>query len=438
MTNHSNCVAHIDVGSSLTSEYSLLSYTVPSEPDICQIGVKNLGGDFYALYSQISDNGQGLFNTDDSWADLGYDEWSEETGFNNIVCNLIDINTFEDIVACCNYWGGDEPDNFDGDGEVEYDPWLEECDDQNPFDGECGGLYKSSGSGLAKSAESVSKFLSEDYKLYKQGHSKYKKEDFSAAISDFENLISKYPESFFARFALQKWLLIKFKLNSKNEILPYLSSLKESKSVDLSDYANQMEVLAYRKLNQYNTALSLTTASKNKSKSDLYNSFFKYQEALIYKNDLKDSKCAEISFNEYEQEYPEDGRIPLINQHLNSISASNQSLSKKDIFNNSDLDSYIPLEFELIGNYPNPFNPETNIQFTLAEQANVTIHIYNILGQKIWNNTQVALSSGKHDILWNGQNEFGENVSSGFYIIHFVAESDKIRFEDSSRMLLIR
>ena len=46
-------------------------------------------------------------------------------------------------------------------------------------------------------------------------------------------------------------------------------------------------------------------------------------------------------------------------------------------------DMETPLEYSLDQNYPNPFNPSTNIQFTLAATSNVTLEVYNMLGQKV-------------------------------------------------------
>jgi len=440
ITNYTYNGSFFDVGSSLWAEYSLISYDIQEEPDVAQIGIKNYGGDIEFQIGEISHNGQGLYLVNNGWANLG--EEYEENGFNNIVCNVVDINTSEDILAQENYWGGDEPDNFSGNGDVEYDPWLEEPDDDNPYDGECSGYNKSSDSDISKVEASVSKFSSDDYKLYKQGYSKYKKEDFAAAISDFENLISKYPETFFARFALQKWLLLKFQLDSKSEILPYLSSLKESKSVTLTDFVNQMEVLAYRKMNQPGTALSLTTTSKNKSKSDMYNSFFKYQEGLIYKNDLNDSKKAETSFNEYLQEYPDDGRNSIVSHQLETLLASSQTLSKSTSEASlSNSEDNIPDQFELYAAYPNPFNPSTTFRYASPWDGIVKVEIYNALGQRVRLFEKSHFSKGTNELVWNGKNDFGSMVTSGIYFVRFIAESkrDKTqRFEGLSKVIFLK
>ncbi|KPL04330.1 MAG: hypothetical protein AMJ90_01105 [candidate division Zixibacteria bacterium SM23_73_2] len=68
----------------------------------------------------------------------------------------------------------------------------------------------------------------------------------------------------------------------------------------------------------------------------------------------------------------------------------------------------------LKGNYPNPFNPETNIAFALPEAGNVSLNIYNITGQLVWSHSS-WYGAGEHEITWHGKNTFGEDVASGIY-----------------------
>jgi len=73
-------------------------------------------------------------------------------------------------------------------------------------------------------------------------------------------------------------------------------------------------------------------------------------------------------------------------------------------------------DFELLGNYPNPFNPSTTIAFNLAENENVSIEIFNHLGEKIRNLVNREFSSGENKIVWNGLSDESKNVSSGIYL----------------------
>ena len=66
-------------------------------------------------------------------------------------------------------------------------------------------------------------------------------------------------------------------------------------------------------------------------------------------------------------------------------------------------------------NYPNPFNPETNIVFNLLGESKVELSVYNMKGQKIKSLLNDQISAGEHSIVWNGDDEVGKSVSSGVY-----------------------
>ncbi len=67
-------------------------------------------------------------------------------------------------------------------------------------------------------------------------------------------------------------------------------------------------------------------------------------------------------------------------------------------------------------NYPNPFNPSTKIDFTIAQNENVRLEIYNSLGQLVKSLLNENLSQGNHSVIWNGDNFENAKVSSGVYI----------------------
>ena len=86
----------------------------------------------------------------------------------------------------------------------------------------------------------------------------------------------------------------------------------------------------------------------------------------------------------------------------------------------------IPAKTELLRNYPNPFNPETWIPYRLAEDANVTLTIYDLSGGivrrlDIGHQIAAVYESRAKAIYWDGRTEFGERVASGIYFYHLSA-----------------
>ena len=99
----------------------------------------------------------------------------------------------------------------------------------------------------------------------------------------------------------------------------------------------------------------------------------------------------------------------------------------------------IPTETELLPNYPNPFNPETWIPYRLAEDAFVTLTIYDGEGQvvrtlDVGHRVAAVYESRSKAIYWDGRNEFGEQVASGVYFYHLSAGD----FSATRKMLILK
>ena len=93
-----------------------------------------------------------------------------------------------------------------------------------------------------------------------------------------------------------------------------------------------------------------------------------------------------------------------------------------------------PTTFVVHQNYPNPFNPQTSIRFEMSETAEVSVTVYNILGERIATLADGRLAAGEHSISWNGTNANGRSVSSGIYLYHVKAG----RFSEVRKMMLLR
>ncbi|MCH7679489.1 PKD domain-containing protein, partial [candidate division KSB1 bacterium] len=99
------------------------------------------------------------------------------------------------------------------------------------------------------------------------------------------------------------------------------------------------------------------------------------------------------------------------------VTAQQTSLSKQ----NASAQALIPVRYRLFPNYPNPFNPETEIRFQLPEASHVVVRIYNALGQEIRTLADGQYEAGFQSISWDGKDNKGSLVSSGIYLYQLKA-----------------
>ncbi len=114
------------------------------------------------------------------------------------------------------------------------------------------------------------------------------------------------------------------------------------------------------------------------------------------------------------------------NHYLQRISVSS--------FTDSDELVTLPAPVILKQNYPNPFNPSTKICYTLKNAGQTELSVYNIKGQKVATLVKEVKTAGTHEIIWNGQDYQGENVSSGIYFYRLKSGTSSI----TKKMILMK
>jgi len=95
----------------------------------------------------------------------------------------------------------------------------------------------------------------------------------------------------------------------------------------------------------------------------------------------------------------------------------------------------VPVQFDLLQNFPNPFNPETSIRYNLPAASQVKLEIFDVLGRKV--RTLVngeQKNAGYHSTLWNGRDDSGRQVASGVYIYRIVSDQQSL----SRKMILMK
>ncbi len=133
---------------------------------------------------------------------------------------------------------------------------------------------------------------------------------------------------------------------------------------------------------------------------------------------------------------------PVANQNYdgNMIISSNDVLAGDKIVallaevtqgNNPNIDGPVTT---LKGNYPNPFNPATKINFSLAKAEKVNLSIYNIKGQKVLTLIDENKPQGSHSVAWNGLDSQAKKVGSGVYFYKLEAG----KYSSIKKMILLK
>jgi hypothetical protein len=93
---------------------------------------------------------------------------------------------------------------------------------------------------------------------------------------------------------------------------------------------------------------------------------------------------------------------------------------------------------QILGIYPNPFNPQTTISFSLKDRAEVKLSIYNIRGQKVRTLVNNTIEAGIHEITWNGKDDNNKNVSSGIYFSVFDVDDNGSDYTSVKKVILLK
>ena len=122
------------------------------------------------------------------------------------------------------------------------------------------------------------------------------------------------------------------------------------------------------------------------------------------------------------------------------IEDTNQNLSDTlevilSVDDNVSVDkNIIPKEYMLEQNFPNPFNPSTEIKFSIPKSENVSLFIYDLLGNEVKKIVDSKLKEGQYKYKWSGENNLGDKISAGMYFYKIQAGS----FIKTKKMILLK
>ncbi len=159
----------------------------------------------------------------------------------------------------------------------------------------------------------------------------------------------------------------------------------------------------------------------------------------VYRNDIVIATITDFIL--YEPAYYMDSDLPngdydyyVTNVYFNQYESAPSNTVSVNITANDD-HVIIPAEkTALTGNYPNPFNPETTIGYSIKNPSKVNITIYNLKGEKVRTLVNESKGNGMYNVKWNGKDDNGRAVTSGVYLYRMQAGN----FVSTKRMMLMK
>jgi len=233
-------------------------------------------------------------------------------------------------------------------------------------------------------------------------------QDYENASITLNQLIDEYPESEEAVISVKCLYYIE-NYTDKNftEFRDFLDTIQAEYGTTMYKVKEDVKTKTYMADADYLTAIERLEKIINNPPTPDDSTYAMIDEAYCYLNVSEDSTKA----------------MPVNCTVRPSTFAEYQEIvrdleSKLSFFNDIDYDSQIsaPKIAMLYNNYPNPFNPITNISFSLADDVkNAKIEVFNIKGQKIKTLVNSHLEKGAHNVVWDGTDTNNKNISSGLY-----------------------
>lgn len=389
--------------------YGVLCYN--SSPDYYFDSYADNGGLNIISYN----NGNGVHISGNSNPELGKTTLSYG-GFNTIRDNAYEVyNITSNYIIVCNNWWGPEPHPQSSDfyGRVRWIPYLdyEEINSSPPPDLPIIFEYEKDSN------------LPEDLQLAKFEQMIH---NYETSSNGFKTHFIKNPESENNIFAAVNYVKsLGLYLKPEAVVTEIEKTLKDVKSDDIYFELLVQQSDYLLRSHQPEKALDKLEKSEKYTNEENSQNRIYFQKACLFTHHFNDYERGMDLLEKIIINSDKDSPIyELATEELNSIKYYSKNLSKKLISNESILNG-----FELLGNYPNPFNPVTKIKFSIPNEDIVTIEIFNTLGQKINTLLNRKIQSGFHEVEFNAR-----DLASGVYFYRIEAGE----FNDVKKMVLIR
>jgi parallel beta-helix repeat protein len=403
------------------------------------------GGCSNKAYNLFDNNSINIFATDNSDFVLGAND-CRDYGYNAFADYAIihaQVEEYCDIIAENNWWGGIPSTNdfsVDRTSTLDYSPYLssnpipngklvnpaltthktkiaDESGKSNMQPGQIPEIPEGTGNSLASLIRTAKE-------LFNAGN-------INGAEGILKGILQQHQDSLKAFTALHLMQRTAVEYDRIPELYSFLSNLKSNspKKPLLASAGNILAELEDGKKLQKLDALISEYNNDEYVKLLLYNKFL---HLLIEKNNFSGANSVA---DELLLRFPESQASLNAQMHLNGYK---KALSKPGAETSEN--NLLPEKYELLGNYPNPFNPSTTFRFALPFESDVRITIYDIMGAEITSLTLEGKPAGYHNVLWNGRNSNGAKVSSGIYLYRFEAESleNNQKYIENAKMMMLK
>lgn len=242
----------------------------------------------------------------------------------------------------------------------------------------------------------------------------------------FQQIISDYPDTYEASTSIRGLLLIENYTDKDYAVLrSYIDDIQVSEETSLYKAKEDVKTKSYMKEGDYVTAIERLEVIINNPPSNEELLYAMIDEGYSYLQ-LEEAGSRDIpafcsvkprSFDEYQK---------IVRELENELLFFTQPENQEQIVQTSLI--------TLHGNYPNPFNPTTTISFSLINDADVKISVYNIKGQKVKTLIDDQYSKGSHSVIWNGKDSNDKNAASGLYFYKLSSGKET----QAKKMLLLK
>lgn len=147
-----------------------------------------------------------------------------------------------------------------------------------------------------------------------------------------------------------------------------------------------------------------------------------------------DPGVEEININDFTTEMPNHSLTYYYNDYSDGPPKVKEIKPRLE-FALSGIDgSSLPTSYAVSQNYPNPFNPTTTISYALPEAGEVTVDVYNVVGQKVRTLVEGHQEAGEYQVVWDGKDTNGSQVASGVYFYR----AQMNNFSETRKMVLLK